>query len=108
MPRYSTTDEVMGLRIPAFRTRLMMKSSPDVDCVSSDSVVCLSKATEMFVSELVSSAVRGNRSELTYKDLSRLQCHLDRYSFLADVLPQKITAREWIEKYKSEFDASCP
>lgn len=23
----------------------MMKSSPDVDCVSSDSVVCLSKAT---------------------------------------------------------------
>lgn len=62
----------------------------------------------MFVSELVSTAIRGNRSELTYKDLSRLQCQLDRYNFLADVLPQKITAREWIEKYKSEFDASCP
>ncbi|KAH8870038.1 Chromatin accessibility complex protein [Schistosoma japonicum] len=107
MPRYSITDEVMGLRIPSFKTRLMMKSSPDVDCVSSDSVVCLSKATEMFVSELVSSAVRGSRSELTYKDLARLQCQLDRYNFLADVIPQKITGREWIEKYKAEFDESC-
>ncbi|CAH8568755.1 unnamed protein product [Heterobilharzia americana] len=107
MPRSSTVDEVMELRIPSYRTRLMMKSSPDVDCVSSDSVVCLSKATEMFVSELVSTAVRGNKSGLSYKDLSRLQCQMDRYNFLADVLPQKITAREWIEKYKSEFDASC-
>nr|CAH8852774.1 unnamed protein product [Trichobilharzia regenti] len=107
MPRYSTIDDVMQLRIPSYRTRLMMKSSPDVECVSSDSVVCLSKATEMFVSELVSTAVRGNKSGLTYKDLSRLQCEMDRYNFLADVLPQKISAREWVEKYKSEFDASC-
>ncbi|CAL8091197.1 unnamed protein product [Calicophoron daubneyi] len=98
----------MELLIPLQRTRVMMKGSPDVEFVSADSAVCLSKATEMFIRELVSAAYsNGEDSQFTYKNLSNAQSRIPRYGFLADVLPQKISAREWIDKYKAEFDASC-
>ncbi len=43
-PSEDDLDE-LPLPIPASRMRNMMKSSPDVDCVSTESVVCLIKAT---------------------------------------------------------------
>ncbi|KAA3678003.1 chromatin accessibility complex protein 1, partial [Paragonimus westermani] len=106
-PQAFTTTETLNLRIPPNRTRLMMKSSPDVESVSVESVICLSKATELFIKELVSSACCEAGEEFTYKLLSDLQSRTPRYAFLADVLPTKITMTEWIEKYKAEFDASC-
>ncbi|KAF6772315.1 hypothetical protein AHF37_09017 [Paragonimus kellicotti] len=106
-PRVFNATEALNLRIPPNRTRLMMKSSPDVESVSVESVICLSKATELFINELVSSACCSASEEFTYKLLSDLQSKTPRYAFLADVLPTKITMMEWIEKYKAEFDASC-
>lgn len=55
----------------------------------------------------MSLALDENSSELSYTDLSSVQIRTPSYGFLADVLPRKITGREWIEKYKAQFDASC-
>ncbi|TPP66674.1 Chromatin accessibility complex protein 1 [Fasciola gigantica] len=106
MKGFLPMDEIPDLRIPPYRTRMMMKSSPEVDCVSGDSAICLSKATELFMQELISAAYREGAKELTYKDLADAQSRTPRFSFLADILPQKITFKEWVEKYQHDFEVS--
>ncbi|EUB58093.1 Chromatin accessibility complex protein 1 [Echinococcus granulosus] len=93
----------LPLCISPSRMRTMMKSSPDVECVSTESVISMIKATELFIKELVTLSNPRDRNEIGYHQLSELQTRFDRYSFLSDILPQKITAREWSEKYKHLF-----
>ncbi|VDD76605.1 unnamed protein product [Mesocestoides corti] len=95
-----------SLCISPSRMRTMMKSSPDVDCVSTESVICLIKATDLFIRELVLLSKAENTNEITYHQLSRLQTSFSRYSFLSDILPRKITAKEWNDKYKKLFLSS--
>ncbi|VDN40937.1 unnamed protein product [Dibothriocephalus latus] len=109
MPRPRLTDDDGDeslLLIPPSRMRNMMKSSPDVDCVSSESVICLIKATEMFIKEILTLSYSKSSGELTYENLSRTQSQLSRYSFLSDILPPKITFKEWTEKYKHLYEQS--
>ncbi|KAG5452508.1 Chromatin accessibility complex protein 1 [Clonorchis sinensis] len=95
------------LRIQPSRTKILMKTSPKVVTVSAESAVCLSKATELFLGELLSRALKPPGLQLDYDDLSTLQSQNKEYQFLADVLPMKIIAKEWIERYKDQFDAAC-
>ncbi|KAL5960541.1 Chromatin accessibility complex protein 1 [Taenia solium] len=99
--RDETSD--LPLCISPSRMRTMMKSSPDVECVSTESVISMIKATELFIKELVTLSNSRGCSEISYHQLSELQTRFDRYSFLSDILPQKITAKEWTEKYKHLF-----
>ncbi|VDN99996.1 unnamed protein product [Rodentolepis nana] len=108
MQDLSTKDELsdIPLCISSSRMRNMMKSSPEVDCVSSDAVIAMIKATELFVKEMVLLSKPRESNEINYKDLSSIQNVHDRFSFLSDILPQKITAKEWKEKYEKLFESS--
>lgn len=56
--------------------------------------------------ELISAAYRKGSRELTYRDLADAQLRIPKFAFLADILPQKITFKEWVDKYQRDFESS--
>merc|ERR1711979_73774 len=73
-----------GCLLPISRIRTIMKSSPDVAHLSNDSLYLVTKATEIFV-----------------QDLSEIVDNDEIYQFLQDIIPKKITAREYFEIMKN-------
>ncbi|TRZ02099.1 hypothetical protein DNTS_004793 [Danionella cerebrum] len=87
--------------LPLSRVRLIMKSSPDVSSINQDALYLTAKATEFFVQHLaLSSFTNGSGKEtnsLTYSDLATAAEEMDRFQFLADILPKKILAKDYFK-----------
>ncbi|KAK6617778.1 hypothetical protein RUM43_014006 [Polyplax serrata] len=104
-------------QLPISRVKTIMKSSPDVENVSSESIHLVAKATELFIQYLAQESLINSKSaaELRYEDLAEIVDKDQRLEFLRELIPQKITVREYRsllgrqnfrKVYGTEFD-SC-
>ncbi|XP_032875770.1 chromatin accessibility complex protein 1 [Amblyraja radiata] len=95
------------LALPLSRVKLIMKSCPDVSSINQDALVLTAKATELFVQHLATYAYKSNSSEkkeLTYNDLADCVENCETFQFLADILPKKILASEYLKMLEEEKD----
>ncbi|RWS30281.1 chromatin accessibility complex protein 1-like protein [Leptotrombidium deliense] len=80
-----------------------MRSSPNVNNVSEDAVVITAKAAELFLAHLaVNAHDRKNDHNLEYNDIAEIVEQNSEFSFLHDIIPKKITVREY-RKMLAEF-----
>ncbi|XP_060070539.1 DNA polymerase epsilon subunit 4-like [Ylistrum balloti] len=79
-----------AVKLPMSRVKAIMKSDPDVSLASSEAVVALAKATEMFIQMLskdaITSTMQSKRKTLQRKDLDTVIDTRDSYSFLEGTL----------------------
>ncbi|XP_067887397.1 chromatin accessibility complex protein 1 [Heterodontus francisci] len=91
--------------LPLSRVKLIMKSCPDVSSINQDALFLTAKATELFVQHLATSAYKSSSSEkkeLTYNDLADCVENSETFQFLADILPKKILASEYLKILEEE------
>lgn len=76
-----------------------MKSSSDVENVSKESSVIMSKAAEIFINTLTKEGYKmsNDAKRLDYKHLASVVHQDEKYNFLRDILPKKITVLEFKE-----------
>ncbi|XP_061521045.1 chromatin accessibility complex protein 1 [Phycodurus eques] len=90
-----------GVSLPISRVRLIMKSSPDVSNINQEALFLTTKATEMFVQHLALSSFNNGRGKesksLSYSDLADAAEEMETFQFLADILPKKILARDYLK-----------
>lgn len=80
-----------------------MKSSPDVDSVPQDSLAVVTRATELFIQNLAKEALKnGNGSKVDYSDIAKVVQSKPNMFFLREIIPKKITVREYKELMKKE------
>lgn len=95
----STTPKAAHL--PIGRINTIMKSSSDVENVGKDSVILMSKAAELFIRKLVVDSFNCMRQNdpsgktLKYQNLATVVQNSNKYHFLKDMTPMKITVREY-------------
>lgn len=97
------------LILPLARIKTIMKSSPDVENISSDALYHVTKATELFVEHLIQEIYSHHpkASELNYAGLADVVQTQDSLEFLKEMVPRKITVKEFyrlMEKEKAEDD----
>ncbi|KAM9824485.1 chromatin accessibility complex protein 1 [Neosynchiropus ocellatus] len=96
------------ISLPTSRVRLIMKSSPDVSSINQDALFLTTKATELFVQHLaVSSFNNGSGKDtnsLSYSDLANAAEETETFNFLADILPKKILARDYLQSLEQMHD----
>lgn len=95
--------------LPPARVKTIMKSSPDVETVSQESLFLITRATELFIMYLAKLASRngGEDTSVTYSDLAAVVQRKDSMEFLHDIVPKKITFGEYqkiMEKEKNSHD----
>jgi len=95
--------------LPPARVKTIMKSSPDVETVSQESLFLITRAAELFIMYLAKLASRngGEDTSVTYADLAAVVQRKDSMEFLHDIVPKKITYGEYLkimEKEKSNHD----
>jgi len=95
--------------LPPARVKTIMKSSPDVETVSQESLFLITRAAELFIMYLAKLASRngGEDTSVTYSDLAAVVQRKDSMEFLHDIVPKKITFGEYqkiMEKEKNSHD----
>ncbi|XP_034247578.1 chromatin accessibility complex protein 1-like [Thrips palmi] len=91
------------LQLPISRVKTIMKSSPDVDSVPQDSLAVVTKATELFIQNLAREALKnGDTSKVDYSDVAKVVQSKGNLFFLREIIPKKITVREYKEIMKKE------
>ncbi|XP_062896751.1 chromatin accessibility complex protein 1 [Mobula hypostoma] len=93
------------LALPLSRVKLIMKSCPDVSSINQDALFLTAKATELFVQHLATYAYKSNNSEkkeLSYNDLADCVENSETFQFLADILPKKILASDYLKMLEEE------
>merc|ERR1712154_629893 len=90
--------------LPQTRVKTIMKSSPDVEVVSQESLFLITRATELFIMYLAKLASRngGEDPSVTYADLAAVVQRKDSMEFLHDIVPRKITYGEYLKIMQSE------
>ncbi|XP_063309310.1 DNA polymerase epsilon subunit 4 [Pelobates fuscus] len=77
-------------RLPLARVKALMKSDPDVSLATQESVLIISKATELFIETIAKDAFiyaqRGKRKTLQRKDLDNAIDAIDEFAFLEGTL----------------------
>jgi chromatin accessibility complex protein 1 len=78
------------------RVKTIMKSSPDVENVSQESVFLVTKSTELFIKYMVQEAYKGSRNAkaIEYKHVSELVQTREELAFLREIVPRKCTLRD--------------
>lgn len=84
-------------KLPISKVNTIMKSSSDVENVSKESSIVMARAAEMFIRALAQEgyAETNNGKKLDYKHLSNVVHSDEKYNFLRDILPKKITVLEY-------------
>ncbi|KAK0097562.1 hypothetical protein PV326_001069 [Microctonus aethiopoides] len=87
------------LRLPLSRVKTIMKSSPHVESIGQDGLFVVTKATEMFIHYLTEEAHKQSRkaSSLEYKNLAEVVQTNETLEFLKEIMPRKITVRQFKE-----------
>jgi len=78
------------------RVKTIMKSSPDAENVSQESVYLVTKATELFIKYMVQEAYKQSNSAKTleYKHVSELVQTREVLAFLREIVPRKCSIRD--------------
>ncbi|XP_053974090.1 chromatin accessibility complex protein 1-like [Hylaeus volcanicus] len=87
------------LRLPMSRVKTIMKSSPYVDTIGQDGLYVVTKATELFIHYLTEEAhLQGSKgNSLDYKNLAEVVQTNDTLEFLREIMPRKITVKQFKE-----------
>ena len=87
------------LRLPMSRVKTIMKSSPYVDTIGQDGLYLVTKATELFIHYLTEEThLKSNKgNSLDYKHLAEVVQTNDTLEFLREIMPRKITVRQFKE-----------
>ncbi|XP_012267634.1 chromatin accessibility complex protein 1 [Athalia rosae] len=87
------------LHLPLSRVKTIMKSSPYVETVGQDCLFLVAKATELFIHHLSSEAHSlGKKGHtLDYKNVAEVVQSNETLDFLREIIPRKITVREFKE-----------
>ncbi|XP_043261500.1 chromatin accessibility complex 16kD protein-like [Colletes gigas] len=87
------------LRLPMSRVKTIMKSSPYVDTIGQDGLFLVTKATELFIHYLTEEAHQQSNkgNSLDYKHLAEVVQTNDTLEFLKEIMPRKITVRQFKE-----------
>jgi len=90
--------------LPLSRVRLIMKSSPDVANISQEALYLITLSTELFVENLGMMALKNRPGSIKvdYKDLAKVVDERPTLDFLKDIIPRKITAKEYKEILNNE------
>ncbi len=90
--------------LPMSRVKTIMKSSPDVETVSQESLFLITKATELFIMYLTKLAQRNGESagEVRYSDLAAVVQRKDSMEFLHDIVPPKIKYKDYLALMANE------
>jgi len=103
------------LILPLARIKTIMKSSPDVENISSDALYHVTKATELFVEHLIQEIYSHHpkASELNYAGLADVVQTQDSLEFLkgealtCEVTPSAVLTRHlWMQKWSRERSPS--
>ncbi|XP_006635857.1 chromatin accessibility complex protein 1 [Lepisosteus oculatus] len=98
------------ISLPISRVKLIMKSSPDVSSINQDALFLTAKATELFVQHLATYAFKKGKGKeknsLTYSDLANAAEESETFQFLADILPRKILARDYLKSLEEKGEDS--
>ncbi|XP_055380177.1 chromatin accessibility complex 16kD protein [Condylostylus longicornis] len=78
------------------RIRTIMKSTDDTEKISTEGLHLMTKATEMFIQYLAKNSIKTNTT-LKYEHLSQLVNEQENLEFLLQIIPQKITVKEFNE-----------
>ncbi|KAG8034737.1 hypothetical protein G9C98_007813 [Cotesia typhae] len=99
MAANQTPQKIRELRLPLARVRTIMKSSPDVESIGQDGLFLVTKATEMFIQYLATEAhTKANKKNaLDYKHLAEVAQTNETLEFLKEIMPRKITVRQFKE-----------
>ena len=89
---------------PLSRVRTIMRSGPDIDSLSQESVFLVSKATEAFIRYMVEQVLDANENIQTieYDHVSHLVQTREQFNFLNEIVPKRTTLREIQERQKQE------
>merc|ERR1712080_14200 len=92
--------------LPQARVKTIMKSSPDVETVSQESLFLITRATELFIMYMAKLASRngGEDPSVTYGDLAAVVQRKESMEFLHDILPKKIKYGEYLKMMEEEQD----
>ncbi|KAL2734213.1 chromatin accessibility complex protein 1 [Vespula squamosa] len=99
MAAHGLPSKMKELRLPISRVKTIMKSSPYVDTVGQDGLYLVTKATELFIHYLTEEAHMQNNkgNNLDYKHLAEVVQTNDTLEFLREIMPRKITVRQFKE-----------
>lgn len=83
--------------LPVSRIYTIMKSSSDVEMVTKESSHLMCKATELFIKALTKEGFKNsnNAKKLDYKHFADIVHSQEKYNFLRDIMPKKITVLEY-------------
>ncbi|XP_011497026.1 PREDICTED: chromatin accessibility complex protein 1 [Ceratosolen solmsi marchali] len=95
----SPSKGIKELRLPISRVKTIMKSSPQVEAIGQDCLFLVAKATELFVHYLSEeSHQKSNKAgNLEYKHLAEVVQTNETLEFLREIMPRKITVRQFKE-----------
>lgn len=84
--------------IPLGRIQTIMKSTSD-EVVTRDSSIIMSKAAELFIRTFTQECYNETKfgKKIDYRHLSTVVHNAEKYGFLRDILPKKITVLEFRE-----------
>lgn len=98
------------LTLPLTRIRRMVKEDEDVKNVAGDAAFVIARATELFIEQLAARTAAkvpaGSKKGVTYKEVSRAVAEYSACDFLADIVPQKLTAAELLQQMQQNGAAS--
>ncbi|KOC61360.1 Chromatin accessibility complex protein 1, partial [Habropoda laboriosa] len=91
--------KIKELRLPMSRVKTIMKSSPYVDTIGQDGLYLVTKATELFIHYITEEAhlLNSKGNSLDYKHLAEVVQTNDVLEFLREIMPRKITVRQFKE-----------
>ncbi|KAF3422873.1 hypothetical protein E2986_01146 [Frieseomelitta varia] len=108
MTTQSSPAKMKELRLPMSRVKTIMRSSPYVDTIGQDGLYLVTKATELFIHYLTEEAhLRNNKgNSLDYKHLAEVVQTNDTLEFLREIMPRKITVRQFKEMMAAKNSSS--
>ncbi|XP_050075608.1 chromatin accessibility complex protein 1 [Anopheles maculipalpis] len=82
-------------QLPMSRIRTVMKTSPDMGNINPEALFLMCRAAEMFIEHMAKGAHRPGKKSLEYKDLAQYVENDDKLEFLQQILPKKITVKQY-------------
>merc|ERR1712080_74547 len=95
-----------GANLPLARVKTIMKSSPEVETVTQESLFLITRATELFIMYLSKLGQRNgeDHDSVNYADLASVVLRKDSMDFLQDIVPKKIKYSEYLQLMEEEKD----
>jgi chromatin accessibility complex protein 1 len=82
------------LLLPQAKVKTIMKSSPEIELIGSETLYLITKSTELFIEYLAKQAFDSSKGKsLTYKNLADYINKYENMAFLKDIVPQTMTAK---------------